>query len=338
MNHSKSEQQLQAHLEQLRALSSRIGEHAAFFRNAGQAARAAEQTRVKIGEALQRTLQPIIAHQEKWARDFRIEWTPPGTSLVMPKAAERIANFQQKLRDSFGVVFGDLYKGFQELPPRTQKALLLLGQHGWYLDPMMPMSALWRITNEFADEKHADAEASLAAYFEDAVARIEKSISEKFPHRRHIFQAAFAAHNRGEYVLSVPVLLAQADGICKESVNQYLFIKNRKDKRPQTAIYVEQFAADAYMAAILSPLAASLPIAASESERHEGFVALNRHTVLHGDSLDYGTRVNSLKAISLANYVAQVLPVDGRESASAATDPTCASWNYPKGSRSRTTA
>jgi len=60
-------------------------------------------------------------------------------------------------------------------------------------------------------------------------------------------------------------------------------------------------------AALLSPLAQILPISASQRERQDGTTALNRHMVLHGESLDYGTKANSLKAISLINYVTQIL-------------------------------
>ncbi|MED7789604.1 hypothetical protein [Francisella sp. 19X1-34] len=80
--------------------------------------------------------------------------------------------------------------------------------------------------------------------------------------------------------------------------------------KPRTAKYVEQIAADTYKAALLSPLAESTPIGASEHEREEGFNLLNRHTVLHGEFLDYGNKVNSLKAISLINYVSQALKTD----------------------------
>ena len=70
---------------------------------------------------------------------------------------------------------------------------------------------------------------------------------------------------------------------------------------------MEQIASDTYRAALLSPLAQTLPIGASKHERPEDFTELNRHVVLHGESLDYGTKINSLKAISLINYVAHVL-------------------------------
>jgi hypothetical protein len=81
----------------------------------------------------------------------------------------------------------------------------------------------------------------------------------------------------------------------------------KKDRKPLTAIYVEQYTADTFTAALLSPLAAALPISASERERGDNFSVLNRHIVMHGESLDYGTRLNGLKAISLINYVSQVL-------------------------------
>jgi len=69
-----------------------------------------------------------------------------------------------------------------------------------------------------------------------------------------------------------------------------------------TPPFVEQVASDSYRAALLSPLAQTLPIGASEHERKEGFNELNRHMVLHGESLEYGSKTNSLKAISLVNY------------------------------------
>jgi hypothetical protein len=167
------------------------------------------------------------------------------------------------------------------------------------------MSDLWALERALVEGDVEVAEASLCRYFESKNERIEATIIARFPQRAHIISAAFSAHRREEYVLSIPILLAQTDGICKEVIGQYLFMK--KDKKPCTSAYVEQVAADSLAAAILSPLAQTLPINASEKERPEGTDALNRHEVLHGNSLDYGTASNSLKAISLINYVVSVL-------------------------------
>lgn len=62
---------------------------------------------------------------------------------------------------------------------------------------------------------------------------------------------------------------------------------------------------------MLSPLSKVLPINASEKERRRSLQdrglstwgELNRHLVLHGETTDYGTQQNSLKAVSLINYL-----------------------------------
>ena len=260
---------LEAHLRQWQEIPDRVRKQLEPFRD--------------IHESIRKSLQPVIE-----------------TSETLHKALEPILASEP--------AFLELQKGFKELPPRTQEALLLLGEHGWCLDPEMSLPALWELEGALADGNVLEAEEALVDYFEGRLSEIEESISTKFPHRIHIIRAAFEAHRRGEYSLSVPVLLAQADGICKETVDQYLVMRN--DKKPRTAIYVAQLAADTYRAALLSPLATTLPIGATEKERQEGFTALNRHMVLHGESLDYGSKINSLKTVSLVNYVAHFLPAD----------------------------
>ena len=84
----------------------------------------------------------------------------------------------------------------------------------------------------------------------------------------------------------------------------------RGEKKPRTAIYVDTVALDTFRHALLSPLSQPLPISASKNERNDAFNELNRHQVMHGESLDYGTEINSLKSISLLNYVTQVLRLD----------------------------
>ncbi len=261
-----------------------------------------------VTRQVQKSMEPMIEAQRRSAELAASMRVPafqlPDLSLLASQAAE----FQKSLQGLMSPAFEQLEKSLSELPPRTQEALLLLGAHGWYLDLEMSLPELWELKEALSEGNVAKAEEALVDYFEGRLDGIEKSITKRFPHRAHLIRPAFNAHRRREYELSIPVLLAQTDGICKETVNQHLFIK--QDKKPRTAIYVEQIAADSYRAVLLSPLARTLPISASEYERPEGADALNRHTVLHGESLDYGTETNSLKAISLINYVAHVLKVD----------------------------
>ena len=174
----------------------------------------------------------------------------------------------------------------------------------------MPMPYLGELGNALNGNKQTEAELSLINYFRDNMPEIEVRIKNNYPHRFDIIGSAFIAHRREEYELSIPVFLAQTDGLCYEVINEHLFMRDKERKAPRTIRYVDRFASNAFRQALLAPLAHKLPISASIYERDENFNELNRHQVLHGESLDYGTEVNSLKSISLLNYVNQVLNLD----------------------------
>lgn len=260
---------------------------------------------LKAHETLEKLLEPIVAQQERWRQQLVSILIPRFDLPDLSRFAMQAADFQSSIQESISLIFEPLQKSFRDLSPRTQEALLLLGEHGWYLDLEMPVPALWELREAFSAGSVRDAEDVLAEYFEGRTAEIEESLTKRFPHREQLIRAAFSAHRRQEYELSIPVLFAQTDGICKEVAGQYLFVK--RDGKPQTAIYVEQIASDTFTAALLSPLAEVLPISASEHQRPAGFSALNRHMVMHGESMDYTTKTNSLKAISLVNYVGHIL-------------------------------
>jgi len=238
-------------------------------------------------------------------------------SIPAPDFAAQAVELQEAVQRSVISALDDFRKTFDELPPHLRKALLLLGQHGWYLHPDMPMPFIWQLRDMIVRGDIDEAERWMCEYFEAKLDRIEENLVSRFPLRAPIIHAAFSAHRNEEYVLSIPVLFAQTDGICNEVVGQYLFMKTReKPKRPQTAVYVEALAADAFLCALLSPLAQTLPVNAPTWELSRDSGALNRHAVVHGTALDYGTRINGLKAVSLINYVATTLPEgtrDGKE-------------------------
>lgn len=131
-----------------------------------------------------------------------------------------------------------------------------------------------------------------------------------------ILRAAFGAHRRGEFELSVPVFLAQSDGVCLDLTGYHFFMRDRATQKPKSSVYVAARVGNEVSSAMLSPLTCVLPINAATKEREKtlqdkgltDWRELNRHMVLHGESLDYGTQVNSLKAISLINYFVGVLP------------------------------
>ncbi len=299
-----------AHLKQWQEVAERIREQFTPILKQQEEFQKSVQPIIEAQKTLQKRLEPILAEQERWKKLVETIQIPKYTLPDISQLAQPVLEFQKSIQSLISPAFEQLQESFQELPPRTQEAVLLLGAHGWYLDLEMALPDLWELKKALSEGKGEEAEEALSEYFASRLDEIESLIIERFPNRQKMIRAAFNAHRREEYELSIPVLLAQTDGICKEVVKQYFFMK--QNKRPRTAIYVEQIASDTYRAALLSPLARTLPIGASEHERPEDFTELNRHMVLHGESLDYGTKINSLKAISLINYVTHVLTIDNQ--------------------------
>jgi len=124
-----------------------------------------------------------------------------------------------------------------------------------------------------------------------------------------VLECAFQAHHRTEYELSIPVFLAQADGVCQEVTGYKLY--GRKQKKPITAGFAANFVYEFLIEAVLEPLRTPLPISASLNDEDYRVGTLNRHEVLHGISVDYGTRTNSLKAMSLLSYVCSIPIISG---------------------------
>ena len=263
----------------------------------------------EMAKRIREQFAPVIKQQKTFSKSIQPIIEAQNT---FKKSLDPIIAGQERLKrllQSIAPALEQLQKSFQDLPPQTQEALLLLGNHGWYFDLKMSLSGLLKFKIALSEGSLKEVEEALIEHFEGRVDDIENSIIKKFPKRGKVIGAAFNAHQREEYELSIPVFLAQTDGICKEVTGQYLFMK--RNNKPGTANYVKQVAlVDTFKGALLNPLSQTLPIGASKHQRAEDFNELNRHMVLHGESLDYGTKTNSLKAISLINYVVQVLTLD----------------------------
>lgn len=253
-------------------------------------------------------LSQVMARNTEYLQDVVASYKIPDSIIPAPFEAKQLSQLREYTSNWLRPVFEEVSSRTQELPSRLRRALLSLGEQGWYLDIEMPLNILWKLEKAIEDGSAHKAEDYFATYFEENLEEIEGRIETKFPSRYRFIRAAFKAHRNKEYVLSIPVLLAQVDGICKDKFDQYLFRK--KCKKPQTAIYARQFIGNSFTSALLSPLDTDLPISASEKKRGEDFTGLNRHTVLHGESLDYDTKINSLKAISLLNYVSSIISMN----------------------------
>ena len=202
-------------------------------------------------------------------------------------------------------IFTYLQEVHEKLPARTRQALLTIGKHGWFFDSQIRADAIWELETALEKGNTKEAEEALSNYYRGNIEPIKNRITSLFPKRKRILNAAFQAHHDKCFELSIPTFLIQSDGICQELFKIQLF-KLRTDGRPISEL-VNQIGISGTWEPFLYPLTQMLPISARPNERGEHFTALNRHQVLHGEDVNYPSEINSLKSISLLNYIAVVL-------------------------------
>lgn len=113
-----------------------------------------------------------------------------------------------------------------------------------------------------------------------------------------LIEKAIEHHFAGAYEASIPIVLAQIDGMSIDVTGKSFFSKKNNDP------YMDD--------ETLAGMEANLPVVRgvfSEDVRPSGhYGRVSRHGVMHGRDLAYATRANSTKAIVLVAALAEYLP------------------------------
>ena len=194
--------------------------------------------------------------------------------------------------------------------PKQRQAMLnsweRLAAFGWYVDSEMPWSAPAELARSLMGDNSQEIVDAIASYFRHRVTSIEEQLSVRYPHRREILRDAFDAHREGKYNLSVPVLLAQADGLWWDRFSRSFFSRQGRRVLDDEDVLELHGRIDT---AFLEFFQESAPLWQSIRERDSKVIALNRHQVLHGEALEYGTEYNSLRAISFLGCLCWILEI-----------------------------
>ncbi len=184
----------------------------------------------------------------------------------------------------------------------------ILAQHGWFVSfhgtGLGLMSSAFSL---FDRGKLEEGNALFGDHIESLLPVIEASTELNFPERATILSDAFRAHSEGRYALSIPVFLSQADGIAAEffktsSVYSFGRIDGRVDD------FISANKKDIFENPFHHLVKSLMPINASGENRKRYETPLNRHLVLHGESVDYPSKINSLKSISWLQFVCSFNP------------------------------
>lgn len=202
----------------------------------------------------------------------------------------------------------DLGAALRTLPERTRVVATKAALRGWFIGPLIPLSA----TRDLEGLEDGEAIDTLfAEHYRLDWTEVEQLVLERLPARSHLLGEAFAAHRERRYALSIPVFLAQAEGLCDDALKGRGHLFSTKEARVQERIrLMEDLLAQedsGFVQAILEPLKAALPSSAPIHLWEVSRDTLNRHAVLHGRDTDYATELNSLRCISLIDSLTWTL-------------------------------
>ncbi len=198
---------------------------------------------------------------------------------------------------------------FQKLAEQAQKLALVIGKlnlpnytfeeidrvfakYGWYIPRFIEMKIAFHILELFEEEKTEEANKILIKYFKQNLKEIQADLIRLHPDRANIINEAFLAHKKRLYFSSTILFLSQADGICDSIIfteSKLKKLKNKKGSHHIVNVLLESNSLTSYY----NPI----------TKNSNFFSDLNRHGVVHGVSNDYGTELNSLKALSLLSCV-----------------------------------
>jgi len=221
------------------------------------------------------------------------------------KAAEGVRQINARIAADLAKLADSVHRFKAGLPDK----LTTLAMNGWFIYGFRtPSQAIYPIASLFETSRVNEGNQAMCRHFNNVAPDIEADLTKRFSKRAVILKRAFEAHKAANYELSVPVLLAQADGIARDTFGKniprfsiYTRSKSRKKKIKKT---IDKFAGEALLGSdIIDVLLIKMPLNASEGDAELIKGVLSRNQILHGADTDYATLTNSCRAISWLDYV-----------------------------------
>lgn len=193
---------------------------------------------------------------------------------------------------------------------------------GWYLSNRfiedLPIQEVYKVFN---DVNRVNLENLIISETEKMMIRIISDCSDRFSNRKHFFTEIKKAYQLEMYNSVVLLCYTQADGICNEILKNGFFdkelkeskLKRKKKKSPQdfhlsaykkisnfewnhSISVIEQLGiAENEITAYLKGMIKTDPELTKKS--------FNRHLVVHGHSLHYGTKLNAVRGLCLLDFL-----------------------------------
>ena len=210
---------------------------------------------------------------------------------------DRIAELTTKINAAW-------IKTLNDITSKVEKAILeshqiipeIAKKYNWFIEPSLKTVTFRQL---LAAKQASEVDEILIKHYKNNAVRILADLKKDFPNRSDIFDEIFFAHNNGLYYLSCIAFMTQVDGVVYDTFKgknyfQGDFFGTNRD----ALIEINEESIKLYFLKQL--FNDELPIKLSFKKRNEMKIEhLNRHQILHGESTNFSSEINSLKALSL---------------------------------------
>jgi uncharacterized membrane-anchored protein YhcB (DUF1043 family) len=234
----------------------------------------------------------------------------------MGSLGKSIENIQKEIQKKFLVV----QEVIKKIPEDLKKIQKYLAEKSWYISLDLPIDLSRKIADLIVEGKDNEVEKAMQDYARLRVANVKEKVIKLYPQRRKILEDAFLAHQKKLYSLSIPTFLIQVEGISKEILGVSLYAK--KNNIPKTknklverinkmkigniVIDLDSYT-DILFEYFRSPTGININTEKQKNVKKKrdncSVEYLNRHSVLHGENLNYAIEVNSLRAILIFDFL-----------------------------------
>jgi hypothetical protein len=209
----------------------------------------------------------------------------------MDKPLKTTEKLLKELNEKGGI--SSILLNYLKIPDFSAKeSALILLKYGWYIPGNMKLKKTAELTDLAKSQETEKIDIIMSDFFNEKLHQIEKKLITKHFERIEIIKEAFNSHKLKMYHSSTILYLSQADGITESKmfIRRKNFDKNiDSTKNPDFINILKEE----------SPL----NVDTRKDKNADFFSDLNRHGVMHGLSNDYGTEINSFRALSLLCFV-----------------------------------
>ncbi|TSJ41282.1 hypothetical protein [Fluviicola chungangensis] len=190
------------------------------------------------------------------------------------------------------------------------ESLSLLSEQGWYVSPR-PFDdiSINKIPYYLKAENAIEFEEMIVDEIEKALPELISDCQESFPNRADIFDEIHRLYKNSFFRSVVTMCYTQADGISNDIFQVGFFDKDRNEEyKLKSYLRLRQLNFN-YSPGIIKQL--DIPTNEITANSQSGHLqetekkarSFNRHLVLHGHSLEYGTKLNAIRAICVLDFL-----------------------------------